>query len=70
MGAFLLTRRFGFVAAQTLGILNEIWEAWVLASYVDAPYFSEPRFDWTDVAANIYGGIDALASDWNSRLAS
>jgi hypothetical protein len=66
MGAFILTRRFGFVAAQTLGIANEVWEAWVLAPYVKAPYFSEPRFDWGDVGANVYGGIDAETSDRNS----
>ena len=62
LGAYLLTKRFGFIAAQSLGIANELWEAWVLGPYVNKPYFSEERFDWGDVAANVYGGIDAELS--------
>lgn len=65
MGAFILTQRYGFLEAQTLGIANELWEAWALAP-TGHPYFSTTRFDLVDVTANVYGGVDGLICDWNT----
>jgi len=66
IGAQILTQRYGFWVAQALGVLNEVYEAWVLAPYVDAPYFSEPRFDLMDVWANLQGSLTYYIAEPNS----
>jgi hypothetical protein len=65
LGARILTRRFGVVAATALGVLNEVFEAYNLRD-LGMPYFSEPRFDFGDIGANLRGTFDACVEDLNT----
>jgi hypothetical protein len=65
LGARILTRRYGVVVATALGVLNEVFEAHNLRD-LGMPYFSEPRFDFGDIGANLRGTFDAYAEDLNT----
>ena len=65
LGSKILTDRWGFEVAITLGVLNEVWEAENLR-FTGEPYFSTTRFDFEDLAANLRGVHDSFAHDLNT----
>lgn len=65
LGARILTNRFGAVAATSLGIANEIFEAYNLR-HTGHPVISTERFDLGDLAANTRGLVDAYALNLNT----